>query len=1721
MTATAAHTALDSAEANGLPATTTLSYTITSDNAEIQAILSALTFDEYWRSSNEAVFTCKNFSSSVRANGAGTTYATLQLTVGTGDARVTYASAIHAPDITVTGCTHTWTTKTTAATCQAEGSTTYTCSVCGYSYSATLPVVDHSYTYQHNETQHWGECIWCGTTTTAENHNFTAEVTETGITYTCNVCYYSYTQSTTCSHANTYLSGYVAATCTTAGYTGNTVCSDCGETIAYGTTIPATGHSYGDWTHDAATSEASSTHSKTCANCGDVVTEACSFTDVVTPPTTTSQGYTTHTCDLCGYSYKDNYTEPTSTYTVTYYVNGSVVDSLTQSNIEDGTAVTLAAAQNVSGYRYDYKFLGWIGTTVSDTTTTQTYANAGDSFTVTGNTAFHALYSYAVAGEGTGTQWELITDLSTVTAGTYALLTENYYAFNGTISGTTKGHGGVTTDAFAFDANGTAASAPDGTLELTFTAFGDGYTVYNADYGYLYIMEASSGNLAWRTTTTSAWTFSDNMYYTGVTNARLRAYNDSSFRSYGANNGQVIKLAKLVGSSTTYFTTTLQAPCTHTNTTIETVKATCTTAGYAKEVCNDCGAVVNYEEVAALGHSYGSATNTGDAAMHTYTCSRCGDSYTEDHSFSTSVSGDTTTYTCTLCSYSYAETASYTLTYVVPSSETAPAAATGTSATLPSMSNYTSGTTAYTFVGWVATPTSATTTEPTLYAAGSTYSFSANTTLYACYSYDVTSGGGSNSYTLTSDLTDGDYMIGALVGTAGTDNVIAAMNATADTWLKYATFTPASGVITNSDSQYVWTLTNNTDGGFTLLNKSTNQYLVLGSGTGSNTVTLGSSATIYASVADSTQKTFEVHQSSTATADSGNQLACNLGSGFGYRMYAQRTHVTTTTGISTQIRFFKAGSGTSTTTTYYTTEDAASTTTVTYTVGLVADTTKIEVGGTAYLTATLYADGVAVAGAVPVWTNSQSSVATIDTAGEICTVTGVASGTTQVRATFTCPDGSTKYSYKTITVGSTSTGDQSVSYSKTSNSGTRGVTCTTLAGTYADSYYTGSYTYENLSSQTGSTLLNTLQNLMTSTHTKTTTYNDCRYDAYKTDCQNGDGTVVLLYTSYVAAQSDFSGSAPGWNREHVWPQSLGGFSTSGAGADMHHIRPDDVTTNSKRGNNKYGEVTGGTEATGSTLVSGMSGGLYGGGYFEPLDNVKGDVARICLYVYTRYYGSYSGTSDITNVFSDIDTLLNWCELDPVDTWEMGRNVVVENTQGNRNVFIDYPELAWKLFDRTVPSGMTTPSGNAASTASTASAASTVEVAERSATRVTTAANYSGAAFIDGIGNTISVEEMNKYGPKNEVYLANGQAIVFYLVGDKAVENLQIGAKAANGTAHIKITALNSPDTVVLDKELVSATEMYYEFGSGISWASGVSSAIVIENTGSGVLSITNLRYLTADGSLAFYVNSSAVTRSKLLLATGSSVPETEPEDPTDDVTPTEPVTPGDVPSTPTESSESTVPSESEETSESTVPSETEETTEPTEPAEPAYKVEQFEDVSEKDWFYDGVKYAVENGLMNGVAPDEFAPDDTLTRAMLVTILYRLAGEPAVDEETAVTFTDIDADGWYYDAVVWAVSNDITKGVSEKLFAPDDAVTREQLVTFLWRYKGEPESEQSLDSFPDADKVSSFAGTAMGWAVENEIIAGNEIGGKDYLDPQGNATRAQIAIIFMRSEKILD
>jgi len=268
-------------------------------------------------------------------------------------------------------------------------------------------------------------------------------------------------------------------------------------------------------------------------------------------------------------------------------------------------------------------------------------------------------------------------------------------------------------------------------------------------------------------------------------------------------------------------------------------------------------------------------------------------------------------------------------------------------------------------------------------------------------------------------------------------------------------------------------------------------------------------------------------------------------------------------------------------------------------------------------------------------------------------------------------------------------------YSQDANSGVRHETCTTLDGTTADTYYTGEYTFDTLSGLSGDALLQSLRQLMISTHTYETSYDECRDLAVKTDCENGTGdTITLLYSSFVTNwQGYINNTKKGWNREHVWPKSLGGFSTSGAGADLHHIRPTDSSLNGTRGNLKYGVVTSGSEMYGTVVTENAHGGKKGGGYMEPLDNVKGDVARICLYVWVRYGGELSKCSSITNVFESVDVLLEWHEMDPVDTWEMGRNEVVYGIQGNRNVFIDYPELAWLIFDREVPEDVVTPSAN--------------------------------------------------------------------------------------------------------------------------------------------------------------------------------------------------------------------------------------------------------------------------------------------------------------------------------------------------------------------------------------------------------------------------------------------
>lgn len=175
----------------------------------------------------------------------------------------------------------------------------------------------------------------------------------------------------------------------------------------------------------------------------------------------------------------------------------------------------------------------------------------------------------------------------------------------------------------------------------------------------------------------------------------------------------------------------------------------------------------------------------------------------------------------------------------------------------------------------------------------------------------------------------------------------------------------------------------------------------------------------------------------------------------------------------------------------------------------------------------------------------------------------------------------------------------------------------------------------------------------------------------------------------------------------------------------------------------------------------------------------------------------------------------------------------------------------------------------------------------------------------------------------------------------------------------------------------------------------------------------------------------------------------------------------------------------------------------------------YDDVPHEKWYSDAVNYMIEKGLMVGTSDTSFSPEYNCTRAMVVTILYRLAGSPDV-AGFANPFTDVEEGVWYYNAVIWAVNNDIVLGVTTTEFAPDTIITREQFITILYRYNGSPEVDTDvLDSFPDAEEVCSYAENAMAWAVENGIIRGSLTNGKLYLLPGASATRAQIATIFMR------
>lgn len=191
----------------------------------------------------------------------------------------------------------------------------------------------------------------------------------------------------------------------------------------------------------------------------------------------------------------------------------------------------------------------------------------------------------------------------------------------------------------------------------------------------------------------------------------------------------------------------------------------------------------------------------------------------------------------------------------------------------------------------------------------------------------------------------------------------------------------------------------------------------------------------------------------------------------------------------------------------------------------------------------------------------------------------------------------------------------------------------------------------------------------------------------------------------------------------------------------------------------------------------------------------------------------------------------------------------------------------------------------------------------------------------------------------------------------------------------------------------------------------------------------------------------------------------------------------------------------------------------------ATNVADFSDVRPSDWYCDAVNYVFENGLMNGTSDTVFSPNATTSRGMIVTILYRLAGSPDLPESNwGYPYADVDVAAYYSTPVYWARMNDLVTGYSDTQFGPDDAITREQMAAILYRYAENLELDTDTDfipdkyyDFPDYKTVSRYAANAMSWCVNKGIINGSN--GK--LNPQGTATRAEVATMLMNAESILN
>lgn len=360
-------------------------------------------------------------------------------------------------------------------------------------------------------------------------------------------------------------------------------------------------------------------------------------------------------------------------------------------------------------------------------------------------------------------------------------------------------------------------------------------------------------------------------------------------------------------------------------------------------------------------------------------------------------------------------------------------------------------------------------------------------------------------------------------------------------------------------------------------------------------------------------------------------------------------------------------------------------------------------------------------------------------------------------------------------------------------------------------------------------------------------------------------------------------------------------------------------------------------------------------------------------------------------------------------------------------------------------------------------------------------SVNGVVFIDALGNTEEVAEYEAYGPNNEVYLKKGQAVAFR-IEDANCENYvatHLGVKSPNG-GDVKVTVASGAKSV--DVTTTSATEQYYDISEAVKWneETKTSDVIIITNTSASevMVSLTNVKVTHSAApsetqTIEFKMSPSDVTYAASVVR--EQYLENIPVDMPPIIETFKPVT------------------------------------------------EVFKDVLDA-WYKESVQFVYEKGLMTGDG-SRFSPDKTLTREMTVAILYKMAGSPEVTDDTACReLKDVKKGQWYTDAICWAYNEGIASGNQYTMtFGVGNAVTREQLATFLYSYakKNSLDVTQKgdLSKLQNGDKVSDYAKEAVTWMVGAGLLSGvqKEVNGQTVYDlaPAQSGTRAQMAAILTR------